>query len=389
MTDYNRFQRLQRKQDNVNQVISAQHDLTPLQSTVESVQLEVIRQKDTDFLQLLLFALEHNPLVNSLWVDLMDDATKIDLAQSLNGAFTADERGWAFSAGSQLLETTVISKAYAVPTRSMIKKMMLVVSSYVPTGSSITYEVSSDGHHWHPIAPSTDNLLTLAAYEGNKLRIRGRMVRGNTTQQPILYGWALLFYDQRVGVIELEGGGAVLPPIDGEGEDPLVTIGHNDLVGIGPDDHHDQEHSHDGIDGSGQVSHTSLLGMGPDDHHSKDHRHAHDGLSPVVLEHDIVGTLPIGHHHPVMTTGFAGQTVMTLDLVTETLTDLVSPDSTTILQYDDEDRLAQVTTIYTEGSAKGHTTITTLDYDTDPPIITTVVKDAQGFDLVVQDISEP
>lgn len=59
-----------------------------------------------------------------------------------------------------------------------------------------------------------------------------------------------------------------------EGTD-LPAIAHSDLTGIGADDHHDQAHAHDGVDGSGTVAHSATTGIGADDHHAQDHASEH------------------------------------------------------------------------------------------------------------------
>jgi len=49
------------------------------------------------------------------------------------------------------------------------------------------------------------------------------------------------------------------------------AISHDDLTGVTPDQHHDQEHTHDGVDGSGVVDHDNLTNVTPDQHHDQSH----------------------------------------------------------------------------------------------------------------------
>lgn len=52
---------------------------------------------------------------------------------------------------------------------------------------------------------------------------------------------------------------------------PGVTD-HDDLENVTPDQHHDQEHAHDGTDGSGLIDHDNLVNVTPDQHHAQVHK---------------------------------------------------------------------------------------------------------------------
>lgn len=83
---------------------------------------------------------------------------------------------------------------------------------------------------------------------------------------------------------------------DGDGSGP---ISHLALTDVGENDHHPKSHAHDGVDGSGTVDHSVLLNIGDDDHHPK--FHAHDGTdgSGVVGHDDLIGITPDNHHDKV------------------------------------------------------------------------------------------
>lgn len=378
MTDYNRYQRFQRKQDNVNQIISAR-DVNELQGTLENVQQKVIGMKDVDFLHKCLFTLDHNPLVNAMWIDLMDDTSKADIRSSQGVHYFVEEGGWGFPPGSPDLSAVLYSKPYIVETRSQIRSFLLMVNAYIPAGSRFFFEVSADGSHWHPITPSYDNVMSITSWAGYTLRLRVRMERDNADIQPILYGWALLYHDPKVGVVQIDEDTIIAPP---GSEDEVQPIRHSDLLDIGPDDHHPQAHSHDGTDGSGLVSHKHLLDIGPDDHHPKDHRHGQDGVSPVDLGEDVVGTLRLINMTPLVQTGFPGLVKMETDQQGR-VSKIVTTESEIYLTYDAAGRLETIRTFFLVGSAAGYTALTTLDYTTTPPTIHTTIKDAQGVDIPV------
>jgi hypothetical protein len=79
--------------------------------------------------------------------------------------------------------------------------------------------------------------------------------------------------------------------IDGSG-----TVAHQVLTNILPDDHHPQAHIHDGLDGSGTVAHAVLTGITPDDHHNRAHDHS-DPLDGTV-DHDSLSNVTADQHHP-------------------------------------------------------------------------------------------
>lgn len=385
MADYTRYQRFQRRQDNVNQVITAQ-DTNAVQSTLESVQREVFGVKDSDFLQKCLFTLDHNPLVNAMWIDLMESPDRVDQVATQGLAFFPEERGWAFPAEGTGTTGTLISRPYLVETRSLIKSVLLMVSAHVPAGATVTYEITTDDKRWVPIQPSADNVLNLTAWLGHTIRVRATLRREAAGVQPIIHGWAVLYNDPKVGVVQLDTGDFVVPPLpDGQ---PILSIRHEQLMNIGPDDHHPQEHSHNGADGSGLVAHSSLTGVGQDDHHPKAHRHGQDNIPAVVLESDIIGSLPIGHHSPVLATGWAGTTRILTDPITELVTRVESPESITVMEYDDEERLVKAVSTYIKPPANGTSVTTLLDYASEPPTITTEVRDAQGNIVQVDPLAQ-
>lgn len=372
MSDYNRYQRFQRRQDNVNQVVSAQ-DINQVQSTLETVQREIFGVKDTDFLQKALFALDHNPLVNVMFIDLMDDTDKIDSNAVRELTFFTEERGWAFPTDSKQLQGTLVSRIFTASTRSAIKSILLLTSAYLPEGSTATYEVTADNKHWYPITP--DSITELPNWHGYQLRVRCTLRRTSSEIQPIIYGWALLYHDPKVGAIQLDTGEWVAPPGD---DDDTYTMRHEDLLGIGPDDHHPQEHAHDGIDGSGRISHKVLLDIGPDDHHPKIHRHGADDIPPVDLGTDVAGTLPVTHLSTSVFLDPQGDTVIVKDKLTDQVVRVESPDGITHMTYDEEGRLIEARTTHRLPPIAGMQTVTTLDYGYDPPLIKTVTLDAQG-----------
>lgn len=378
MSDLTRYQRFQRRQDNVNQVVSAK-DINQVQETLEQVQKAVFGVKDEDFLQKALFVLEHNPLVNSMWIDLMDNTDKIDHAAVRELTFFTEERGWAFPEGSKQLEGMLVSRPFTVQTRSQIKSVMLMVSHHLPQGATATYEVTADNKHWHPINPAVDGVIELPNWHGYQLRVRCTLRRSDDTVQPIIYGWAMLYHDPKVGIVELDDDDWVAPPTPGNPDLTVpVTIRHSDLLDIGRDDHHPEQHAHDGIDGSGRISHTVLLDIGPDDHHPKVHRHGEDGIPPVDLSTDVAGTLDVKHMPLAFFLDEQGDTVIVRDPQTDQVVRVESPDSITEMEYDSEGRLTTARTTHRLPPIAGMQTVTTLDYSYDPPLINTVILDAQG-----------
>lgn len=75
------------------------------------------------------------------------------------------------------------------------------------------------------------------------------------------------------------------------------AIDHDDLINVTPDQHHAQDHAHDGLDGSGTVAHANLTGITADDHHNQ--LHSHDGLdgSGTVPHANLTGITENDHHN--------------------------------------------------------------------------------------------
>jgi hypothetical protein len=84
-----------------------------------------------------------------------------------------------------------------------------------------------------------------------------------------------------------------------DGGDGSGTVAHMDTTGQTENDHHPILHAHDGGDGSGTVAHADTTGQTIDDHHNKSH--THDGVdgSGQILHADTVGKTPNDHHNQV------------------------------------------------------------------------------------------
>lgn len=61
------------------------------------------------------------------------------------------------------------------------------------------------------------------------------------------------------------------PPARWVDTGPISSTDHDALTGVSPDDHHDQLHAHNGVDGSGVIAHSNTSGKGTDDHHAQLH----------------------------------------------------------------------------------------------------------------------
>jgi hypothetical protein len=177
-------------------------------------------------------------------------------------------------------------------------------------------------------------------------------------------------------------------PVDPSTLPDVVQIMHSQLLGIGPNDHHDQEHSHDGTDGSGTVDHGDLTGIGEDDHHPKDHQHGLDGVDFVNLQTDVTGTLSSANLSYQVWTGKPGRTGLFFDpKLNDRLTYVKTPDDETYMFYDlVHDRLDHTITIR-EGIAVWETMIYG-NYTSSTGQVTVVLQgtDKQMFDATDIDV---
>lgn len=342
-----RYVRFDPKQDDANQVISADH-VNLLQDTSERTQQGLFKAQDRDFLDKALFVLEHHSSVNGMWLDMFEDTNKIDLPRTSNLVFSQVEQGIIFPDNKEVSEGYLYSKPYVNENQTNMKKIMVIANGWVPNLSSITIEVSNNNVDWFEVPLSESELFEIPT-NGHKLYLRARFLRANTQVSPRLDAWAIYYYDYRNDVIELENGDDIIivDPTDPPEIPDVIKIMHHQLMGIGPDDHHPQEHSHDGSDGSGTISHNVLTEVGPDDHHPKSHYHGEDGIPYVRLESDVVGTLPVENMSYQVWTGKPGKTGLYFDpKIGDKLVYVKTPDDETYMFYDlVNDRLSHTITI--------------------------------------------
>lgn len=334
--DEGRYQRFDTKYDNSNEVISADH-INALQGASERTQQGIFRAQDRDFLDKALFILEHHRLLNGMWIDLLENTSRTDLPRSTQLVFSEVEQGVVFPDGSTAVEGYLFSKPYINPHGSNMKKVMVIAAGYTPDNTALTIEISNNNTDWYPVPLQESEPLEIPT-DGSRLYLRANFHRTNALVSPRLDAWAILFYDPKNDVITLPDGTEVAPrPGDGSGDEPnsLIKLMHSQLMGVTPDDHHPQQHSHDGTDGSGLISHSALIEVGPDDHHPKAHYHGQDGVPYVRLDQDVIGTLPLENLSYQMWTGRPGTTGLYFDpSMGDKLVYVKTPDDETYMFYD-------------------------------------------------------
>lgn len=339
-----RYKRFTPHEDNVEEIISADH-LNELQDQSHKNQKELFRQDDTDFLDRALFVLEHHPVINSLYIDLLKDPTMVDEYASVGLNFSEDEAAFVFEDNTKL-EATLFGKEYVNPNSTSIKRVILMSSQTTPLGSSLTFELSNNGQHFFEVIPNESNVFEFPT-TGGKLHVRVKFKRSADVKSPMLKGYAVLFRDATY-LVDFAGLDESKGPCTNCGNNPFSGYSHNDLTDVGPDDHHPQMHAHDGTDGSGLISHTVLTDIGEDDHHNKDHRHGQDGVEKVHLETDVIGTLGMEHLSYILQTGNPGNLQLTRNPnAHDRLVIVKSPDNDTYLFYDwaNAGRLNKIITI--------------------------------------------
>ncbi len=346
MTD--RFKRFTPKSDNSNEIISADH-VNELQTVSESTQKGLFQMRDSEFLSGALFVLNHHRSLNKMWADVFENTAKIDIAKSKNVVFSEPEQAIIFPEGSISTEGVIYSSTYSNPSSAVIKKVLPMVRGTLPAGTEIIFSVSNNTIDWFEPDLSSPEPFIIPT-DGSKLKMRATFLRSDITKSPRLEAWAVLYRDPTLEQIEMPDGTKIVigDPDNTDPTDTVVNIYHRQLLGIGADDHHPQEHAHDGADGSGLVSHASLQDVGEDDHHNKDHQHGVDGIAPVELATDVVGTLSEENLSHRVWTGQPGFTGLYFDpKMGDRLTYVKTPEEETYLFYDlINERLDHTITIF-------------------------------------------
>lgn len=358
MNNDGRYVQFAPKSDGTNEVISSEH-INTLQEVSERTQQGIFKSQDRDFLDKALFVLQNHRVLNAMWIDVFENTSKTNLRKSTGVVFSETEQ--AVTMLDDYMVGEVYSTVYQNPDGSKIKKVLVIASGYTPQDTNINLAISNNGVDWISISSGSDSIVTLPT-EGTYIIMRATLSRTSIeTPPPRLDAWAVLFLNDKNNVIELPDGESIVitPPTSGDGDEDddtgfggIINIMHDQLMGVGPDDHHPQVHAHNGIDGSGLVSHTDLTDIGEDDHHSKDHQHGQDGVGLVDLSTDIKGALPVDNLSYMLWTGKPGSTGLYFDpSIGDKLVYVKTPDDETYMFYDlVEDRLSHSITI-TQGIA--------------------------------------
>ena len=383
MTNNQRYRRFTPHRDNVQEIISADH-VNRLQDGIQGNQKELFRQEDVDFLDRSLFILEHHPVVNALYVDLLESPSKLDIPASPGLAFSTEERGVSFDTSGPI-QATLNGRLFQNPNNTNIKEIVFVANQTTPAASRINFFISNNGLDFYPITPNNSAVFTFPT-TGSRLQIRAEFIRTSSADlSPLLKGYAILYRDPQYVVNLLEKS-----PFTGDGTEIVFqSVSHNDLTDVGPDDHHPKEHAHDGEDGSGLISHKSLIEIGEDDHHAKNHQHGQDGVDAINLSTDVIGTLGLEHLGHIWKTGKPGELVLTRNpLAEDKLVRVTSPESDTYLLYDwgNEGRLGTVVTVFKDIAVEevlNYADYTSSEGETEEVMVGTTkyIRDIQEIDV--------
>lgn len=246
-----RFRDFVYKIDNIGQVITAQ-DINALYDVVEALQGEAFRQRDEDFLRMLVDTLEHNPDLNAMWVELLSTDEMVDMNNSLGIRYSAEELSVCLADGFDAGFFT--SKRYTPKSNCNVKKVMLFAEYTAGENDELIFEVSNNGLDYMAVEPNTGSVVTLKT-DGSSIYVRVRMRRGADSEGPRIGAWAVLYFDQTLHVdldqraeldIDYEDLNLPPPPAPPQIKPQLY---HNELLGIGPDDHHPKIHKHSGEPG--------------------------------------------------------------------------------------------------------------------------------------------
>lgn len=244
------FRDLVPRLDDAGHVVSAQ-DINALQELVENLQREAFYRRDEDFLRMLMDVLEHQPDLNAMWIELLEDNSMLDLSNSLGIKF--DENSRSVGLAEESLQGYVTSRVYFPHSKCAVKRVMLFVMHNVPSGDTAVYELSNNGLDFYPVEANTGHIVELPT-SGSRLYIRIKLNREDHDHPgPLVGAWSVLYYDS---TIEVDLNASLTPEFDPDDpylpEIPIpqpVKLRHADLLEIGPDDHHPKIHRHSGEEG--------------------------------------------------------------------------------------------------------------------------------------------
>lgn len=193
--DYERYQELTPLVDNVGQIITVQH-INPLQDLLMFLQKARYAMQDVDFKQLALFVLEHHPVVNSMVLDLLTDETRIAVMH--NTAYSPIERGIICIPPEIPAEMIVEFTPFSSSDGCDIEEILLLAQDYLPEGTSIEYQISSDGQLWEDIVINIGEITTLPT-PGPEATLRAKILPNETTgESPRLDAIAFLYRNQLI-----------------------------------------------------------------------------------------------------------------------------------------------------------------------------------------------
>lgn len=190
MPDPKRYVDFEPKVDGTDQYILADH-INEIQDVLENAQAELFAIKDTLFANKVLFTLEHRSDFNTLFLNTLEDDSGIDWARSVNAVYSPPERAVTIqdSVGSDAI---LYSVPYTHNTGLPIIRVLLLMDTYIPDGTSIHAEVSSDMITWYPLQEEVPFTFPSPA---SSITIRFLLHADDLSVLPLLKAWAICSYD--------------------------------------------------------------------------------------------------------------------------------------------------------------------------------------------------
>lgn len=184
-------------QNDAKELYSAKH-INNTNLNVESVQKDVLTLFDDNFKTDCFFALDNNPNINSLFIDMLDTPYHVFKTKSLNIRYDNTEKCITLEKESSIMEGIFQTTKYSSQYSKLIGKFILLVNDHIPKGCRINYFVSANGKDFYPI-PIGGSIPTKLPNPGNDIYLRAQLFKNKNYESPRIFSWCLLYYD---GVVD-------------------------------------------------------------------------------------------------------------------------------------------------------------------------------------------
>lgn len=192
-----KFTKFENHEDNVNETIKAS-DINKIQRGINKNEKNIIENDMQQFYDIVNFQLLNNMFVNSVFMDNFCKGIEIDMSTSNNITFNGNSENLELINQKERGNVTTLKQISIYGDQVNLNDFYIITNEEKPIGSKIKYKIILDDIKEFPINANDVNNPCHFIEPTNSFKINIEMIPSINGETPMLYGYAVLYYDEEV-----------------------------------------------------------------------------------------------------------------------------------------------------------------------------------------------